>query len=164
MVPVYAFVSFLSYYFYRHAIYFEVIRDCYEAFAIASFFALLCHYIAPDLHSQKDYFRTLTPKNWVLPINWVQRCAGGRESGFLRRPRSGLTWFNVCSVWLWNVTGADECLGNILRGFSVLLHPCLHDSCCRHNTGSRKILHSVATSGFCAYMGKHHVNQSSKGD
>ena len=97
MVPVYAFVSFLSYYFYRHAIYFEVIRDCYEAFAIASFFALLCHYIAPDLHSQKDYFRSLRPKNWILPISWVQRCAGGSEHGFLRRPRSGLTWFNVTS-------------------------------------------------------------------
>ncbi|KAI4104063.1 MAG: hypothetical protein L6R37_003469 [Teloschistes peruensis] len=64
MVPIYATVSFLSYAFYWHAIYFEVIRDCYEAFAIASFFALLCHYIAPDLHNQKDYFRGLKPKPW----------------------------------------------------------------------------------------------------
>ena len=97
MVPVYAFVSFLSYLFYRHAIYFEVMRDCYEAFAIASFFALLCHYIAPDLRSQKDYFRGAQIRNWVLPISWMQRCTGGVDSGFLRRPRSGLTWFNV--IW-----------------------------------------------------------------
>jgi hypothetical protein len=27
----------------------NVIRDCYEAFVIASFFALLCHYLAPNL-------------------------------------------------------------------------------------------------------------------
>ena len=94
MVPIYAFVSFLSYYFYRHAIYFEVMRDCYEAFAIASFFALLCHYIAPDLHSQKDYFRGLKPKGWVWPISWIKKCTGG-ERGFCRTPRSGLTWFNV---------------------------------------------------------------------
>ena len=94
MVPIYATVSFLSYLFYRHALYFEVIRDCYEAFAIASFFALLCHYTAPDLHSQKDYFRTLKPKEWVLPVNWFKRCCGG-ERGIWRTPRSGLTWFNV---------------------------------------------------------------------
>lgn len=94
MVPIYAAVSFLSYYFYRHAIYFEVIRDCYEAFAIASFFALLCHYIAPDLHSQKDYFRGIKPKPWVWPMNWFAKCCGG-NTGILRTPRSGLTWFNV---------------------------------------------------------------------
>lgn len=94
MVPIYATVSFLSYLFYRHALYFEVIRDCYEAFAIASFFALLCHYTAPNLHSQKDYFRTLKPKEWVLPVNWFKRCCGG-ERGIWRTPRSGLTWFNV---------------------------------------------------------------------
>ncbi|KAL8896456.1 MAG: hypothetical protein Q9192_003090, partial [Flavoplaca navasiana] len=68
MVPIYATVSFLSYAFYWHAIYFEVVRDCYEAFAIASFFALLCHYTAPDLHSQKDYFRSIRPKPWVMLI------------------------------------------------------------------------------------------------
>lgn len=82
MVPIYACVSFLSYLFYHHAVYFEVIRDCYEAFAIASFFSLLCHYIAPDLHSQKDYFRKTVPRNWVLPISWFQKCCGGQgESG-----------------------------------------------------------------------------------
>ena len=42
MIPVYSIVSFLSYMFYRKAVYFEVLRDCYEAFAISSFFSLLC--------------------------------------------------------------------------------------------------------------------------
>ena len=80
MVPVYAVVSFLSIYFYKHYIYFQVIRDCYDAFAISSFFALLCSYIQPDLHAQKDYFRKLTPVNWLPPINGFQRCCGaGRK-------------------------------------------------------------------------------------
>lgn len=93
LVPIYASVSFLSYYYYRHAVYFEVIRDCYEAFAIASFFSLLCHYIAPDLHSQKDYFRRLQPRKWVWPMNWLEKikCL----QWLWRVPRSGLTWFNV---------------------------------------------------------------------
>lgn len=96
MVPVYATASFLSFWFYWHAIYFQVISDCYEAFAIASFFALLCHYIAPNLHEQKQYFRSIEPKGWVLPISWFKKCCGGQR-GPWRTPRSGLTWFNI--IW-----------------------------------------------------------------
>jgi ABC-type sugar transport system permease subunit len=96
MVPVYATVSFLSFLYYRHAIYFEVLRDCYEAFAIASFFTLLCHYVADDLHQQKNYFRTIRPRNWIWPLPWVQKVWGGKD-GIWRTPRSGLTWFNVRS-------------------------------------------------------------------
>jgi len=91
MIPVYAVSALLSFMFYWHAIYFQVISDCYEAFAIASFFALLCNYTAPNLHDQKDYFRTITPQRWVWPLP----CGG--ERGIWRTPRSGLTWFNV--IW-----------------------------------------------------------------
>ncbi|RVX71172.1 hypothetical protein B0A52_03538 [Exophiala mesophila] len=98
MVPVYAAVSFLSFYYYNHSVYFEVIRDCYEAFAIASFFSLLCAYIAADLHQQKAYFRTITPKKWIWPMRYFQKCTGGEQNGWLRTPRSGLTWFNV--IWV----------------------------------------------------------------
>lgn len=95
MVPVYAISSFLQIQWYRHAIYFQVISDCYEAFAIASFFALLCHYTAPDLHSQKQFFREMRPvKPWVLPVNWFAACCGGQR-GPWRTPKSGLTWFNI---------------------------------------------------------------------
>lgn len=96
MVPVYAAASFLSIYYYWYEVYFEVISECYEAFAIASFFALLCHYIAPTVHDQKNYFRGITPKKWIMPINWFAGCFGGQK-GFLRTPRSGLTWFNI--IW-----------------------------------------------------------------
>lgn len=95
MIPVYSVVSFLSYMFYRKAVYFEVLRDCYEAFAISSFFSLLCYYIAPDLHEQKEYFRGIQPKNWFLGVFWLQKCTGGENKGPFRKPRSGLTWFNV---------------------------------------------------------------------
>jgi hypothetical protein len=96
MIPVYAIASFLSFWWYWHAIYFQVISDCYEAFAIASFFALLCHYIAPNLHDQKAYFRGIQPKGWVIPISTMKKCCGG-ERGPWRTPRSGLTWFNI--IW-----------------------------------------------------------------
>ncbi|KAH7631159.1 organic solute transporter Ostalpha-domain-containing protein [Sordaria sp. MPI-SDFR-AT-0083] len=99
MVPIYACSSFLSLRFYYHAIYFQVLSDCYEAFAISSFFSLMCHYIAPDLHSQKEYFREMQPiKDWVWPINWMAKCCGGHRKGPWRTPRSGLTWFNI--IWI----------------------------------------------------------------
>lgn len=98
MVPVYSVVSFLSYLYYRHAVYFDVLRDCYEAFAISSFFALLCHYVAPTLHDQKEYFRGVVPVNWFWGVFGLQKCTGGKDNGILRRPRSGLTWFNV--IWV----------------------------------------------------------------
>jgi len=98
MVPVYATSSFLSLRFHRHSIYFQVMSDCYEAFAISSFFSLMCHYIAPDLHEQKMYFRDMQPiKPWVWPMNWFRKCCCG-ESGPWRTPRSGLTWFNI--IWI----------------------------------------------------------------
>ncbi len=98
MVPVYATSSFLSLHYYWHAIYFQVLSDCYEAFAISSFFSLLCHYIASDLHEQKDYFRDLHPiKPWIWPISWFAKCCGGKR-GPWRAPRSGLTWFNI--IWI----------------------------------------------------------------
>jgi len=102
MIPIYSVVSFLSYLYYRRSVYFEVLRDCYEAFAIASFFTLLCHYVAPTLHDQKDYFRTLTPVNWFWGVFGLQYCTGGENKGPFRKPRSGLTWFNV------RVTGGCE--------------------------------------------------------
>ena len=98
MIPVYAVVSWLSFRFYRDYIYFQVIRDCYEAFAIAAFFNLMCTYCAPTLHEQKEYFRMQKPKNWVLPLNWFQKCTGGDTHGILKKPGSGLTWFNI--MWI----------------------------------------------------------------
>ncbi|KAF2215149.1 hypothetical protein CERZMDRAFT_36033 [Cercospora zeae-maydis SCOH1-5] len=98
MVPVYSIVSFLSYLYYRHAVYFDVLRDCYEAFAISSFFALLCHYCAPTLHDQKEYFRHVEPVNWFWGVFGLQKCTGGEHKGPFRKPRSGLTWFNA--VWV----------------------------------------------------------------
>ncbi|KAI1342361.1 DUF300-domain-containing protein [Xylariaceae sp. FL0016] len=98
MVPIYATSAFLCIWFYWHAVYYQVLSDCYEAFAIASFFALMCHYIAPDLHDQKEFFRQMRPvKGWVWPLNWFAKCCGG-ERGPWRTPKSGLTWFNI--IWI----------------------------------------------------------------
>ncbi|KAJ5099831.1 hypothetical protein N7532_006832 [Penicillium argentinense] len=98
MVPIYSLVAWLSILFYHDSVYFEVIGNCYEAFCIAAFFSLMCAYIAPDLHSQKDYFRGIQAKSWLWPLSWFQKwawCGGSR--GIWRDPRSGVTWFNV--IW-----------------------------------------------------------------
>ncbi|KAK7927128.1 hypothetical protein PG985_004126 [Apiospora marii] len=98
MIPIYSISAFLCIWKYWHAVYYQVISDCYEAFAISSFFALMCHYVAPNLHEQKDYFRHMSPvQPWVWPVTWFAKCCGG-ERGAWRTPKSGLTWFNI--VWI----------------------------------------------------------------
>lgn len=99
MVPIYALSSYLQICFYTHAIYIEALSSLYEAVALAAFFSLICHYVAPDLHSQKNFFRGLNPiKPWLPPVRWLGRCTGGPQRGPFRTPRSGLTWFNV--IWV----------------------------------------------------------------
>jgi hypothetical protein len=83
MVPIYSTISFFSLLFYQKGVYLELLRNCYEAFVVASFFTLMCHYVAPNLHEQKNYFRNVKPKPWIFPLRWV------------KTPRSGLTWFNI---------------------------------------------------------------------
>ncbi|KAH8638760.1 hypothetical protein IG631_06530 [Alternaria alternata] len=95
VIPVYAWTTFFSYLFFGGAVYWELIRECYAAYATVSFFTLMCHYIAPNLHEQKNYFRSAEPKNWGWPLNWVQKLSGGEHKGWLRKPRCGVTWFNV---------------------------------------------------------------------
>lgn len=109
MVPIYSVSNFLSVVFYRYSVYFRILGNAYAAFALASFFGLICHYIAEDLHEQKNYFRTIKPRNWIWPIPWLQNCCGGKN-GIFRTPRSGLTWLNVCHA-LFQKHPFDEAIG-----------------------------------------------------
>ncbi|KAF8533726.1 organic solute transporter Ostalpha-domain-containing protein, partial [Trichophaea hybrida] len=94
MVPVYSVTTMFSYVWYWHAVYWEFARDCYEAFAIAAFFSLMCHYIAPELREQKEFFAAMDVRPWPWPATSFNKCTHGKW----RKPRSGLTWFNI--VWV----------------------------------------------------------------
>eukprot|EP00042_Codosiga_hollandica_P025531 m.114799 g.114799 ORF g.114799 m.114799 type:complete len:437 (+) comp51901_c0_seq4:178-1488(+) len=48
MVPIYAFASWMSLHFYHSSLYFDVIRDCYEAFVIYTFLALCFEYLGGE--------------------------------------------------------------------------------------------------------------------
>ncbi|KAK6503193.1 hypothetical protein TWF481_008223 [Arthrobotrys musiformis] len=93
MLPVYSVITTFSYAYYWWAIYFEVIRDCYEAFALASFFFLMTYLIAPTLHEQKKFFKRWEPKPWPWPADWCLKIGIP-----FRTPRNGLTWFNI--IWI----------------------------------------------------------------
>lgn len=163
MVPIYSIVAWLCIYFYRKNVYFQVLGDCYEAFTISAFFALLCHYIAPDLHMQKEYFRGIKPKPWLWPLTWLAKCCGG-DRGCWRTPRSGLTWFNVRNG-CWNyriyiVFGISRLMlihlshPDYLDGyFSILSSARAHDYRCCHYGSSRYILRGVSESGLLTCLG-----------
>ncbi|UZJ54054.1 hypothetical protein CBS101457_003374 [Exobasidium rhododendri] len=77
MVPIYAIVSTLSYVFYRNGIYYQTIRDCYEAVVITSFFNLLLQYIGDTPAEQQEVFREVKLQKWFFPMNyWKYRPDG----------------------------------------------------------------------------------------
>uniref|UniRef100_A0A6B2L8Y6 Transmembrane protein 184C n=1 Tax=Arcella intermedia TaxID=1963864 RepID=A0A6B2L8Y6_9EUKA len=45
MVPIYSIDSWLSLRFHEHSLYFDIVRDCYEAYVLYQFFSLLVSYI-----------------------------------------------------------------------------------------------------------------------
>jgi len=54
MVPVYSVVSFLAVLVGDYALYFTLVRDCYEAYVLYQFFCLMVHYVAeeaPNFHN-----------------------------------------------------------------------------------------------------------------
>lgn len=86
MVPIYAAVSFASYLFWNHSTALLLIRDCYEAIVLTSFFYLILNYLSHDPEEQKDIFRKvgLSRENdrearrrgaplahWVFPLQSV---------------------------------------------------------------------------------------------
>ncbi|KAE8446497.1 hypothetical protein EG329_011960 [Mollisiaceae sp. DMI_Dod_QoI] len=101
MIPVYSICTFLSACFYWEAAYFQLVSAAYASVAVTAYFSLLCQYVAPDLHENKNYFRKITPKPWgnhfPVPIAWFRTCCCG-EAGPWRTPQNGLTWFNI--LWI----------------------------------------------------------------
>ncbi|GAA5987826.1 hypothetical protein JCM11641_004943 [Rhodosporidiobolus odoratus] len=111
MPVIYSICSFLSYFYYKQALYFQLGRDCYEALIIASFFFLLLSYLsnpvptASNPHPQpfstkperlaqlRHVVKELHLKKWMWPLGWWKwRPAGGG-------PREGeafLWWMRVC--------------------------------------------------------------------
>ncbi|KAE8220520.1 hypothetical protein CF319_g5971 [Tilletia indica] len=77
MVPIYSLVSFASYLFYQEALYYQVVRDCYEAVTITSFFLLLLQYVGDTPEEQNVVFRQVKLKKWFWPLGfWKYRPDG----------------------------------------------------------------------------------------
>jgi len=71
LVPIYAIDSFLSFRFYWIAVYFDVVRDCYEAFVIYTFYSLLIEYVGGYEHGKQvfeDKLKKTGPQNMVIPL------------------------------------------------------------------------------------------------
>ncbi|KAJ3357381.1 hypothetical protein HDU83_007312 [Entophlyctis luteolus] len=66
LVPVYAIISWLAFRFYWRAVYFFIIRDCYEAFVIYSFYTLILQFLGPTVQSQKLAFVNKQKMLWPI--------------------------------------------------------------------------------------------------
>ncbi|KAH8921828.1 DUF300-domain-containing protein [Atractiella rhizophila] len=68
MPPVYAIISFLGYRFFREYTYFEVVRDTYEAFAIAAFLVLILLYVGQSPIEQREAMMKKEKQSLPLPF------------------------------------------------------------------------------------------------
>ncbi|TPX43741.1 hypothetical protein SeMB42_g04610 [Synchytrium endobioticum] len=68
MVPIYALCSTLSFRFYKNSIYFDIVRDGYEAFVIYSFFHLLMDYLGPDFESRHARLMKKSTRTCLFPF------------------------------------------------------------------------------------------------
>jgi len=71
MVPIYAIDSFFSFRFYWLAVYFDVVRDCYEAFVIYTFYSLLLEYLGGYQHG-KELIAQKGKIHLVIPLCFVE--------------------------------------------------------------------------------------------
>lgn len=67
MVPIYAIDSWLSFRFYWFSVYFDIIRDCYEAIVIYEFYVLLVEYTG-GYERTKNAFEQRSPFKLVIPL------------------------------------------------------------------------------------------------
>ncbi|KDN47354.1 DUF300-domain-containing protein [Tilletiaria anomala UBC 951] len=87
MVPIYAIVSCFSYLFYQEAIYYQTIRDCYEAVVITSFFYLFLQYLGDTRAEQHAVFKQVKLKKWMWPMGWLKA-----------KPKTGLGFLWVMKI------------------------------------------------------------------
>lgn len=95
MVPVYGLTSCLAIKYYEHHVYLEAVHQLYEALVLASFFVLLCRYMAPTTQELEERFKEIEPRPWIPPVKWLNMCTGGKGRGPFRTPRSGVTYIHV---------------------------------------------------------------------
>lgn len=70
MVPIYALDSFVSFRLYYISVYFDLARDCYEAFVIQNFFCLMLEYQG-GYHKIKESFAQRDNVKLVFPLNFI---------------------------------------------------------------------------------------------
>eukprot|EP00026_Physarum_polycephalum_P011252 Phypoly_transcript_11459.p1 GENE.Phypoly_transcript_11459~~Phypoly_transcript_11459.p1 ORF type:complete len:316 (+),score=47.81 Phypoly_transcript_11459:125-1072(+) len=68
MVPVYAIGSWLSLRYKEHSLYFDLLRDCYEAFIIYSFVWMISAYVGGDA-KLLDILHKHPPMHHMFPLN-----------------------------------------------------------------------------------------------
>jgi len=78
-------ISWLSYRFFHSSIYYETLRDCYEAFVIASFFILLLQYLGDSTEEQKRRIRNRKTMKFTFPLCfWKYNPAGDHFLQFMK--------------------------------------------------------------------------------
>jgi heme/copper-type cytochrome/quinol oxidase subunit 4 len=73
MCPFYAILSFLSYFWWKESLYFELVRDSYEALVIASFFYLILECAGANTVELAISLKNCDFHKWLWPLGKIRR-------------------------------------------------------------------------------------------
>jgi hypothetical protein len=72
MVPIYSLCSLFSMIFFQQSIYFDATKNCYEAFVIYEFFALLLNYLGKDDEAQIQSMQGKSVRRYPFPFGFLK--------------------------------------------------------------------------------------------
>jgi hypothetical protein len=132
MVPSYAIASRLALHYRHNSIYYETLRDCYEAWVIYNFMALCMAYIGgPGAVVVKCEGKTIEP-SWVLCTCWwppipvdgffLRKCKQGTLQFVIIKP---ILAFATLGLWVEGLyTVSDYSLGNGYLYITIIYNIC----------------------------------------
>lgn len=91
LIPVYSIDSLFSLIFYEHAVYFDLVRDCYEAYVLYCFFALLMNFLEGE-ENLVSILERKSPVSHPPPFSCIYFQPGSR---FLKKCRRCILQFVI---------------------------------------------------------------------
>ncbi|VDK34600.1 unnamed protein product [Taenia asiatica] len=93
MVPIYAVNAWFALRFPKYAIYFDTLRECYEAYAIYNFLAFLLNYLRRKDANLNNHLATVPQVKHIIPFCCLKPWQMGRP--FIEHCRHGVLQYTV---------------------------------------------------------------------
>lgn len=124
IVPIYSIDSFLGLLYPPSAIYWNIIRNCYESFVLYSFLRYLLNFLEHDYAPLDDTLNARPPFSPPVPCCCLPSCPKGRP--FIKRCMVGVLQYTIIKVILTLLALITQLAGVYQEGDFKLTNPFLY--------------------------------------